>query len=166
MRSLSSLSMVALLGLLSAGFFFAAPDPALAAESVIDKLLELAKEKQKLEPKPDDHELRKLSIQRFNVAVDELAARCDDFKKNLTSQDKVFQAAQDLLTAELALQEKPEDRAAVLEKSIEILKWYEGKQEKSLKDGVGLRADLYRAQYVRLSLEIELVKVKKEMKAK
>jgi hypothetical protein len=156
LRILSALLVVS-------GLLAAAPPARAQGESVIDKLLDMTRDKKKIEPKDGDDEIRKLSIKRYNVALDELTVRCEEFRKNIVILDKVFQAARDLLDAEMSLQEKPEGRVAVLEKTIEVLKWYEAKQERGLQDGVGLKADLLRTQYVRLSLEIDLVKARREV---
>jgi hypothetical protein len=132
---------------------------------VIDKLLEFAREKKKAEPKAGDDELRKLLIQRYNVALDELTQQCEDFKKNLTAQQAVFDAARHLVQADLEMQTEPKDRAKVLENALEIVKWYEAKLEAGLKANIGSRAELLRTQYIRLTFEIDLAKIRKEMKS-
>jgi hypothetical protein len=153
------------LALLPALLLCLAPAAAAQPADVIDKLLDFAKEKKKIEPKDGDGDLRKLQVQRYNVALEELAQRGEDYKKNLTNQQTVFDAARHLVEAELEVQAKPEDRAKVLEKVVELVKWYEDKLERSLKEDVGSRAELLRARYTRLTYEIDLLKTRREMKA-
>jgi hypothetical protein len=134
------------------------------ATGVIDKLLEFARDKKKAEPKAGDDDLRKLLIQRYNVALDELTQQCEDFKKSLTAQPAVFEAARHLVQADLEMQTEAKDRAKVIENALEIVKWYEGKLEAGLKSNIGSRAEFLRIQYTRLTFEIELAKIRREMK--
>jgi hypothetical protein len=141
-----------------------APLAAQPAEKVIDKLLEFARDHKKIEPKADEDQLRKLLIQRYNVARDELLERCEDFKKNIGAQPAVFEAARQLVQADLEVQTTPQDRAKVLEKALDTIKWYEGNLERALKDNLGSRAEFHRVQFRRLSYEIELLKIQREIK--
>lgn len=131
-------------------------------EELIDKLLELSKQKKKLKEGKED-ELHKLLVQRYNIAVDELQLRCEDFKNQIATKAMVFEAGKHLLQAELELQSKPADKVKVLGQTIELVRWYEQRLERALKDGLVSRADLLRVQYTRVTLEIDLVKMKRGM---
>jgi len=136
----------------------ACPAPAQPPDQLIDKLLELAREKKIAEPQAGEDELRLLLIKRFNIGLEELKQRCEDFKKNLASIATVFEAGRHMLDAELEMQTTPEGRVKVLERTLELVRWQEARIEQSLKAKVGLRADLLKVQYFRVGLEIDLVK--------
>jgi hypothetical protein len=159
--SVHGLTVILCLALL---FQVALPVRAQPTDEAIDKLVEIAKDRKKLQPRADEDELRRLLLQRYNVALEELTQRCEDFRRNLGTRPAVFQAARDLLQAELELQEKPEGRAGVLEKTLEVVKWYEARQERAWKEGQALRADYLRTQFIRLNLEIELLKTRREIR--
>lgn len=153
-------SLPALLALI-AWLCLSAPILAQPAERLIDRLLELSKKKQRLEPGKDDDELRRLLIQRYNVAMDELRLRCEDFKRNLASRQLVYEAGRNLLQAELELQTTPAGKIKVLEQAAELLRWYEKRLEEAVKDDLVIQADLLRARYTRLTMEIELLRLKR-----
>lgn len=131
------------------------------ADELIDKLLELSQQKKKLTAGKDDDELRQLLVKRYNVAIEELKERCADFKKHTATKAMVFEAGKHLLQADFELQTQSAEKAKVLEKAIDLTKWYENRLERASKDGLVARADLLRVQYVRLTLEIDLAKLKK-----
>ncbi|MFO0878273.1 MAG: hypothetical protein U0840_13055 [Gemmataceae bacterium] len=133
------------------------------SDEVIDRLLKLSKEKQRAKAGPGDDALRGLQVQRYNVALEELRLRCEDFKRNLTPKVTVFEAGRNLLQAELELQTRPADRVKVLEEVVELMRWYEKRMEQREKDNLITRADLRRVQYTRLSLEIDLAKLKQSL---
>jgi hypothetical protein len=143
---------------LGGGRVSAAPD-----DKLIDKLLTLSKSKMPLDLENEKDPLRKLLATRYNVAIEELKQRCEDFKKSLALRTQVIDAARHLLQAELDLQTGPEGRVKVLEGVVELIKWYEGQLEEGLKAEVGLRAELLRVRYERLTFEIELLKARQEM---
>jgi hypothetical protein len=135
------------------------------ADELIDKLLELSRAKTKLKADKGDDPLRRLLVERYNVAVDELKLRCEDFKKHTATKAMVVEAGKQLLHADLELQDKPADKAKVLERAVELLRWYENRLERAAGDGLVPRADLLRVRYNRLGLEIDLARLKKEMAA-
>jgi hypothetical protein len=152
--ALAGLAAVAMFALSSAA-------RAQPAEELIDKLLELSRQKTKLAVGKGDDELRKLLVERYNVAVDELKLRCEDFKRSVATKATVFEAGRHLLHADLELQTAPAEKVKVLEKTIDLARWYEKRLERALKDGLVSQADLLRVKYSRLTLEIDLVKTKK-----
>jgi hypothetical protein len=144
-------------------FGLSSPARGQPADELIAKLLDLSKEKAKLTPGKDDDELRQLLIARYNVAVEELKLRCEDFKKHLATKVAVVEAGKHLLEAELELQTKPADRLRVLERTADLLRWYEKRVEAALKDGLIPRAELLRVRFVRLSMEIDIAKTKQAL---
>ncbi len=130
---------------------------------LIDRIFKEVQSRPKVEPKSDDPPLRRLLIERCNVAREEVLQRCEDFKKGLSSRDKVVEAARDQLTAEMEMLTGPEEKVKALERIIELIRWYEGELERALKDGVGLRADILRARHSRLNYEIEILRLKQGM---
>src|SRR5262245_24459913 len=137
------------------------PAKAQPDEELIDKLLQLSKDKKKVEPGKDDDELRKLLVRRYNVAIDELKLRCEEFKKSVATQPMVVEAGKHLLQADLEMQTKTEDKVKVLERAIDLMRWYENRMERAVKGGLVGRADLLRVEYTRLTMEIDLVKLKR-----
>lgn len=131
-----------------------------ATNKLIDEITKKLKELPRHEPKTDDSPLRKLLIQRYNVALEEATQRCDDYKKGLSTMDQVILSSRELLTAELEMLTDPQEKIAALERVIGVLRWYEREQEAALKEGIGLRAELLRTRHRRLDLEIQVLQVK------
>jgi hypothetical protein len=101
------------------------------ADDLIDKLMELSKQKKRLKAGKEDDELRQLLVKRYNVAVEELKLRCEDFKKHTATKATVFEAGKHLLQADLELQTKPAEKVKVMEKALELVKWYEKRLERA-----------------------------------
>ena len=133
-------------------------------DELIAKLLDLSKEKKKLALGKNDDEMRQLLIRRYNIAVEELGLRCEDFKKHLATKATVVEAGKQLLHAELEMQTTPGDRLKVLEKSHDLASWYEKRLEGALKNGLITRAELLRVRFVRLTVEIEIAKAKQGLR--
>lgn len=151
------------LGVLTAVIVVSSARAQRPAEELIGKLLDLAKAKKKVDVSKADDELRRLLGQRYNVAVEQLADRCEDFKKQVATKQMVVEAGKDLLQAELELQTTNEGRLKVLTTMVELMRWYEGRLELALKAELIPKADLLRVRYVRLSFEIDVVKMKRAM---
>ncbi len=132
-------------------------------EELINRILKDLQGRSKVEAKAGDSELRKLLIERYHVALEEVQDRCDDFKKGLNTLDTVVQSCRNLLTAELEMRTDPREKILALERVIDIVRWYEGELERGLKAGVGLRADMLHARQSRLSFEIQVLRLKQEM---
>lgn len=133
------------------------------SDELIAKLLDLSKEKPKLTPGKGDDELRRLLVERYNVALEELTLRCQDFKKHLATKTVVVEAGKQLLQAEMELQTTPADRLRVLEQAADLLRWYEKRLEEALKNGLIPRAELLRVRFARLSREIDIARAKQAL---
>lgn len=140
------------------------PAAAEPASELIDKLLELSKTKKRIKLEKDAPEKQRLLVARYHLALEELQLRCQDFRSNLVTKEKVFEAGRNLLESELEVYSKPAEKARVLEKSIELFRWYEKRLEASLKAGLIPRADLLQLQYRRMSLELALMQLREGMK--
>jgi hypothetical protein len=113
-----------------------------------------------LELKDDDTELVRLKKQRFNAALNEAKARFDLYKRGLTKLPDMIEVGQRLFTAEVDLYDKPEDRARVLQRHLDVYNEAEGNLEKHVKEGLATQADLEQLRYDKTTLEIELLNTK------
>jgi hypothetical protein len=148
---------------LSGLFLVVGTTSAQTVPQLIDRIIKDLASRSKVQPRSDDDQLQKLLIERYNVALEEVQQRCEDFKKGLNTMDAVIESSRDMLTAEVAMRTDPQEKIKALERVIEIVRWYEGKLEIGLKEGVGLRADLLRARHGRLNYEIEVLRIKQGM---
>lgn len=117
-----------------------------------------------LKPSPiaeGDSDLQKKLKERHNVAVKLLEARLNDYKRGVRDLSAVFDATRLAADAKLDLAETPEARTAVLQQTLEAAKVVESHLEEQLKKGFGSQADLERARFARLSVEVELLKNKR-----
>jgi hypothetical protein len=126
----------------------------------VDRKLKDIQARTRVEPKGGDDALRRLLIERYNVAVEEVQNRCEDFKKGLSTLDGVLQADRNLVVVELEMLTDPKQKIKTLERAIELARWYEGELEKALKAGVGHQAEVLRIRGIRLTLEIQRLRVK------
>jgi hypothetical protein len=113
-----------------------------------------------LELKDDDTELVRLKKQRFNAALNEAKARFDLYKRGLTKLPDLIEVGARLFTAEVDLYDKPEDRARVLQRHLDIYNEAEGNLERHVKEGLATQADLEQLRYDKATLEIELLNTK------
>jgi hypothetical protein len=113
-----------------------------------------------LELKDDDTELVRLKKQRFNAALNEAKARFDLYKRGLTKLPDMIEVGQRLFTAEVDLYDKPEDRARVLQRHLDIYNEAEANLERHVKEGLATPADLEQLRYDKATLEIELLNTK------
>ena len=114
-----------------------------------------------VELKDDDPPLLRLKKERFNAALNEAKARFDLYKRGLTRIPELIEVGERLFTAEVDLYDKPEEKAQVLQRHLDVYSEAEGNLEKQVKDGLATQADLERLRYNRLSVEIDLLGVKK-----
>jgi len=128
---------------------------------LVERLLKSIEARPKIEVKSDDDQLRRLLIERYHVALEEVQQRCADFKNGLDSLDKVIESSRSLLTAELEVLTDTQEKIKALERVIDLVRWYESELEKGLKAGVGLRADMLHTRDSRLTFEIEVLRLKK-----
>jgi hypothetical protein len=115
-----------------------------------------------LEPEAGDDDLRKLLKARYNAALSEVRNRYDALAKGRGTLDPLFDAGRRLFEAELDLYAKPAERITALEKLLEFVKEFEVILERNLKAEIGTPADLDRLRFGRLTIEVALVKAKRE----
>jgi hypothetical protein len=111
-----------------------------------------------------DSELKKKLKERHNVAVKLLEERVTEYKKGVRDISPVFEAARLTAEAKLDLAENAEARTAVLQQLLDVAKLIEGNVAQQLAKGFGSKADLERARYARLTLEVELLRAKQKAK--
>ena len=113
-----------------------------------------------LDLKEDDAPLDRLRKQRFNAALNEAKARFDMYKRGLTRLPDLIAVGERLFGAEVDLYDKPEDRARILQKHLDVYNEAEVNLEKQVKEGLETQADLERLRYVKASVEINLLTTK------
>ena len=113
-----------------------------------------------VELKDDDAPLVRLKKERFNAALSEAKARFDLYKRGLTRVPELIEVGERLFGAEVELYDKPEEKAQVLERQLDVYLEAESNLEKQVKEGMATQADLERLRYNKLSVEIDLFNVK------
>jgi hypothetical protein len=112
------------------------------------------------ELKDDDSPLLRLKKERFNAALNEAKARFDLYNRGLTRIPDLIAVGERLFGAEVDLYDKPEDKARVLQRQLDVYNEAEANLEKQVRDGLATQADLERLRYNRVSLEIDLFNLK------
>jgi hypothetical protein len=95
--------------------------------------------------------------------LNEAKARFDLYKRGLTKLPDLIEVGERLFGAEADLYDKPEDRARVLQRQLDVYTEAEQNLEKQVKEGLATQADLERLRYNKATLEIDLLTVKREM---
>ena len=113
-----------------------------------------------LEIKGDEDPLVRLKKERFNAALNEAKARFDLYKRGLTKLPDLIEVGERLFGAEVDLYDKPEDRARVLQRQLDVYTEAEGNLERQVKEGLATQADLERLRYNKVSLQIDLLHAK------
>ena len=113
-----------------------------------------------VELKDDDPLLLRLRKERFNAALNETKARFDLYNRGLTRIPALIEVGERLFSAEVDLYDKPEEKAQVLQRHLDVYTEAEANLEKQVKKGLATQADLERLRYNRLSVEIDLFNVK------
>jgi len=90
----------------------------------------------------------------------EAKARFDLYKRGFTKVPHLIEVGERLFGAEVDLYDKPEDRARVLQRQLDVYNEAEGNLEKQVKEGLAPQADLERLRYNKASLEIDLLSAK------
>jgi hypothetical protein len=161
-------TLVAAASFLTAVFLFSsgagtigttAAQPPASASEVSPKILAFRKP---VEIAEGDSELQKKLKERHNVAVKLLEERINEYKKGVRDIGPVFEAARLTAEAKLDLAEGAEARTAVLEQLLDVAKLIESHLQQQLAKGFGSKADLERARYGRLTLEVELLPAKQK----
>jgi hypothetical protein len=112
-----------------------------------------------LELKDDDPPLLRLKKERFNAALNEAKARFELYNRGLTRVPDLIEVGERLFGAEVDLYDKPEEKAQVLQRQLDVYREAEANLEKQVKDGLATQADLERLRFNRVSAEIDLFKV-------
>jgi hypothetical protein len=113
-----------------------------------------------LELKDDDPPLLRLKKERFNAALNEAKARFELYNRGLTRVPDLIEVGERLFSAEVDLYDKPEEKAQVLQRQLDVYREAEANLEKQVKEGLATQADLERLRFNRVSAEIDLFKVK------
>lgn len=127
------------------------------------ELPSLAKPKP-VEVKPDDDELRKLQVQRYQVACEELKIAAMKFELGVGTIDPVFAATHRVKVSALAIFPATADQIRLREEAVEMAKWFEGALRKRHEAGVGDGLSVRQAEYVRIDLEIDLLLYRRSLK--
>jgi hypothetical protein len=111
-----------------------------------------------------DSGLQKKLKERHNVAVKLLEERINEYKKGVRDISAVFEAARLTADAKLDLAENAQARTVVLKQLLDVAKLIENNLSQQLAKGFGSKADLERARYARLTLEVELLRPQQKAK--
>jgi hypothetical protein len=106
--------------------------------------------------KDDDAPLLLLRKKRFNAALNEAKARFDLYNRGLTRIPELIAVGERLFGAEVDLYDKPEEKAQVLQRQLDVYNEAEANLEKQVRQGMATQADLERLRFNRLSVEIDL----------
>jgi hypothetical protein len=109
-----------------------------------------------VEIKDDDAPLLRLKKERFNAALNEAKARFDLYNRGLTRIPELIAVGERLFGAEVDLYDKPEEKAQVLQRQLDVYNEAEANLEMQVRKGLATQADLERLRYNKLSLEIDL----------
>ena len=113
-----------------------------------------------VEVKDDDPPLLQLKKQRFNAVLSEIKDRADLYSRGLTRVNELIAVAERLFPAEVDLYDKPEEKAQVLQRQLDVYNEAQANLEKQVREGALPHAELERLVYDKLSIEIDLVKLK------
>jgi outer membrane protein TolC len=109
-----------------------------------------------------DTELQKKLKERHNSAARLLDLRIKEYQNGVRDVGPVFEAARLVAEAKLDLAATPEARISILEQTLEVARLAEGYLQSILAKGFGSPADLERARFARLSVEVELLKARQK----
>jgi hypothetical protein len=112
-----------------------------------------------VELKSDDAPLLRLKKERFNAALSEAKARFDLYKRGLTRVPELIEVGERLFASEVDLYDKPEEKAQVLQRHLDVYREAEINLEKQVKEGMATEADLEQLRYNKFSVEIDLLNV-------
>jgi len=133
--------------------------PPAAQPSVNPKVLAFIKP---IEVTPGDTELQKKLKERHNSAARLLDLRIKQYREGIRDVIPVYDAARLVADAKLDLATTPEARVSVLQQTLEVARLAEAYLQLLHNKGVGSPADLERARYTRLSVEVEILKAREK----
>lgn len=116
-----------------------------------------------LVPAAGDDDLRKLQVERYNTALAMIRWRYKECQTNIRDYKELYDLFRILIAARLDLCRKPAERIVVLDQFLEIAREGERNMEIAARGDVWANADLELSRYGRLGLEIELLKVRREV---
>jgi Na+/phosphate symporter len=108
-----------------------------------------------------DSELQQKYKERHNVAVKLLEERVNEYKKGVRDISFVFEAARLTAETKMDLAENVEARIGILTQLWDMAKVIEDNLKQQIDKGFGSKAELERARFARLTVEIELIKEKR-----
>jgi hypothetical protein len=108
----------------------------------------------------EDAPLLRLKKERFNAALNEAKARFDLYNRGLTRIPDLIEVGERLFGAEVDLYDKPQAKAQVLQRQLEVYREAEVNLGKQVKEGLATQSDLERLRYSKVSVEINLFNVK------
>jgi hypothetical protein len=106
--------------------------------------------------KEDDPPLLRLKKERFNAALNEAKARFDLYNRGLTRIPDLIAVGERLFVAEVDLYDKPEEKAQVLQRQLDVYNEAEANLEMQVRKGLATQPDLERLRYNKLSVAIDL----------
>src|ERR1700736_2599776 len=108
------------------------------------------------ELKENEAPLLRLKKERFNAALNEAKARFDLYNRGLTRIPELIAVGERLFGAEADLYDKPEEKAQVLQRQLDVYYEAEANLEMQVRKGLATQVDLGRLRYNKLSVEIDL----------
>ena len=109
---------------------------------------------------PDD-ELQRLLTARFDSAAKALRLERTKLDKGKSTFETVYQAAQRVLDAELALSTTADGRVTALTKHVELMRQFEQDAARRVEQGVLPVGDDETPRYWRLTAEVDLLRLKR-----
>ena len=92
--------------------------------------------------------------------MSEIKHRADLYSRGLTRVNELIAVAERLFAAEVDLYDKPEEKAQVLQRQLDVYNEAQASLEKQAREGLVPHAELDRLLYDKLSVEIDLFNVK------
>jgi hypothetical protein len=117
---------------------------------------------QPIKPGPDDDELQKLLIARYNAAVDEMQHRFQEFIAGRGTMEIFGATAKRLVDAGAELNDKPAHQVKLREQLLELMQEIERINVARHEAGQLSGADLQAARYLRIDAEIQLLRAKRK----
>jgi len=116
------------------------------------------------QPTKGDSELVKKLKERYNAAALLFKERMNEYKKGTRDISPVYEAARLAVAAKLDLAETAQAKIDTLEKTKEVAELFEKYLQEQFGRKFASKADLERARYSRLSVEVELERLKAKQK--
>lgn len=114
---------------------------------------------------PGADELRQLRVERYNAALRGVQARNAEWEAGVSSVDAFYSQIKRLIDAELELFDDPRKQLAVRQKHLEMATIVETRIQQLVNLGArgASQSELASAQFLRLDVEIELLKARREI---